>query len=236
MAGPLHAIGCAPSCKSRAQTYPQETSITVPSSPLAIIALGCGAASAVILVAYLVWRPPLVLATKVWLLLGLGVLPIGTAAAGNVQGFERTKAREFCGSCHVMALHQADSDDPASHSLASRHGRNAMFGDENCYTCHADYGMFGTIVTKLGGMRHVWLYYTQYRDMPIEQARRTITLRAPYPNDTCMHCHSTRDDLWLKVDDHEAALADVRADRVSCASAGCHGLAHPFFRPLAAAR
>jgi nitrate/TMAO reductase-like tetraheme cytochrome c subunit len=205
--------------------------MTVPSSPLAVLALACCGLSAIILAVYVARRPPLVRATKIWLLLGLGVLPIGAAAAGNVQGFEATKSREFCGSCHVMAPHRADSDDPASHSLASRHARNPMFGDENCYACHADYGMFGTIVTKAGGMRHVWRYYTQYRDTPIEEAKQTIKLRAPYPNGNCMQCHSTRDDIWLKVPDHAGSLDEVRASRVSCASAGCHGLAHPFFRP-----
>ncbi|HEY1697627.1 MAG TPA: NapC/NirT family cytochrome c [Polyangiaceae bacterium] len=203
----------------------------LPTSPLSLVALCCAGLSAVILVVYVVRRPPLVRATKVWLFLGLGALPIAAAGAGNVQGFEATKSREFCGSCHVMALHAADSDDLSSHSLAARHARNPMFGDENCYACHADYGMFGTVVTKAGGMRHVWLYYTQYRTTAIEQAKQTITLRAPYPNDNCMQCHSTLDDLWQKVPDHQAMLAEVRAGRVSCASAGCHGLAHPFFRP-----
>jgi hypothetical protein len=50
-------------------------------------------------------------------------------------------------------------------------------------------------------------------------------------NGNCMECHSTRDPLWLKVADHGSVLDDVRARRVSCASAGCHGLAHPFFGP-----
>jgi cytochrome c-type protein NapC len=148
---------------------------------------------------------------------------------GNVQGYEATKKRSFCGSCHVMALHAADSNDPKSGSLASRHARNAVFGAENCYACHADYGMFGTIATKIGGMRHVWLYYTRYRKMPIEEAKTSIHLRAPYPNENCIQCHSTRDDLWLQKPDHKASLEDVRAGRMSCASAGCHGLAHPFF-------
>jgi cytochrome c-type protein NapC len=204
--------------------------MTLPSSPLAITSLVCAALAGIILAAYLIWRPPLVRATKLWLLLGLGVLPIGSAAAGNVQGFEATKSRNFCGSCHVMGLHKADSDDPASHSLAARHGRNRMFGGDSCYACHADYGMFGTVVTKMGGMRHVWLYYTQYRSVPIEEAKTTIRLLAPYPNDNCMQCHSTRGDLWAKVPDHRASLGDVRANAVSCASGGCHGLAHPFFR------
>jgi cytochrome c-type protein NapC len=203
--------------------------MTLPTAPLAVTSLALGSVAATILVAYLVWRPPLVRTTKLWLLLGLGVIPIGAAAAGNAQGFEATKSREFCGSCHVMALHKTDSDDPRSRSLAARHGRNAMFGNENCYDCHADYGMFGTVVTKMGGMRHVWLYYTQYRNMPIEEAKGSIKLRAPYRNANCMECHSTRDDLWLKVSDHRASLDDVRRGVVSCASAGCHGLAHPFF-------
>lgn len=118
------------------------------SSPLAIVEFACAVLSACILVAYLALHPPLVRATKLWLLLGLGVFPIGAAFAGNVQGFEATKERSFCGSCHVMALHQADSDDPASGSLAARHARNAMFGAENCYVCHANYGMFGTILRR----------------------------------------------------------------------------------------
>jgi cytochrome c-type protein NapC len=210
--------------------------MTLPTSPLAIVSLGCGALAAIILLVYLVRRPPLVRTTKIALLLGLGVLPIASAGAGNVQGFEATTKRQFCGSCHVMALHAADSDDPMSQSLAARHGRNAMFGGENCYTCHADYGMFGTLLTKMGGMRHVWLYYTEYRNTSLEEAKQTIKLREPFPNDNCMQCHSTRDELWLKTSDHKGVLEDVRADRVSCASAGCHGLAHPFFQPTEAAK
>jgi nitrate/TMAO reductase-like tetraheme cytochrome c subunit len=205
--------------------------VTVLSSPLAVIEIACAVLSAAILVAYLVFRPPLVHATKLWLLLGLGVFPIGAAFSGNVQGFETTKKREFCGSCHVMALHQADSDDRASGSLASRHARNAMFGSENCYVCHADYGMFGTVMTKAGGMRHVWLYLTEYRKTPVEEAKKTIRLRDPVQmNDNCMLCHSTEGTLWLKVPDHHALLEAARAGRIGCASEGCHGLAHPFFR------
>jgi len=205
--------------------------VTLLASPLAVVELACAALSAILLVAYLVIRPPLVRATKIGLLFGLGVFPIGAAFSGNVQGFEATKERVFCGSCHVMALHRADSDDGASGSLASRHARNAMFGSENCYVCHANYGMFGTILTKAGGMRHVWLYLTEYRNTPLDEAKKTIHLRDPsMMNGACMQCHSTDDTLWLKVPDHVASLRDTRAGNLSCASEGCHGLAHPFFR------
>jgi cytochrome c-type protein NapC len=205
--------------------------MTFPTQPLALIALCLAALSATVLVTYLVVRPPLVRATKLWLLLGLGILPIGAAFAGNVQGFEATKDRQFCGSCHVMSLHQRDSEDRSSGSLAARHARNQYFGSENCYACHADYGMFGTVVTKAGGMRHVWLYLTEYRSTPLEEAKKTIKLREPGKmNGNCMQCHSTDDALWLKVADHRSSLEDERAGRVGCASEGCHGLAHPFFR------
>jgi hypothetical protein len=204
---------------------------TLHPTPLAFIALVCAVLSAALLVYYLVRRPELTPATQICLFLGIGVFPIGVAAAGNIEGFQATEKREFCGSCHVMGLHAADSDDLKSTSLASRHARNKLFGNDNCYMCHADYGMYGTVMTKMGGMRHVWLYYTQYRTTPIEQAKNTIHLRHPFPNDNCMQCHSTEDLIWLKLPDHRAALEDVRADRVSCASRGCHGLAHPNFRP-----
>jgi hypothetical protein len=209
--------------------------VTFPTSPLSVVELACAALSATILVAYLVFRPPLLRATKIALLFGLGVFPIGAAFAGNVQGFEATKEREFCGSCHVMALHRADSDDAGSGSLASRHARNPMFGSENCYVCHANYGMFGTVLTKAGGMRHVWLYLTEYRNTPLDEAKKTIHLREPAQmNGNCMQCHSTQDALWLQVPDHKASLEDTRAGRMGCASEGCHGFAHPFFRAPAA--
>jgi nitrate/TMAO reductase-like tetraheme cytochrome c subunit len=187
--------------------------------------------SASILVGYLVIRPAWTLATKVMLLLGLGVFPIIAAAAGNVSGFERTKKRSFCGDCHVMVLHREDSDDRTSTSLSSRHARNKLFGDENCYMCHADYGMFGTVLTKMGGMRHVWLYYTKYHATTLPEAKEEIHIRKPFPNSNCMQCHSTDVELWQQVPDHRAMLDDLRADRVSCASVGCHGYAHPNFRP-----
>jgi len=209
--------------------------VPIPTSPQAITTLACAGCSAVILVGYLVLRPPLVRATKLWLLMGLGVLPIGVALAGNYHGFEATKKRRFCGSCHVMALHESDAADPASQSLGARHSRNALFGAESCYACHADYGMFGTVVTKAGGLRHVWLYATEYRNVPIDEAKKTIRLRKPFPNGNCMQCHSTRNALFVQRSDHAASLEDVRAGRLGCAGAGCHGLAHPFFASATAA-
>jgi hypothetical protein len=196
--------------------------------PLTAVALACAAASAVLVVWYMVRRPALTNATKLVLLLAIGALPITTATTGNVSGFEATKARSFCGSCHVMTPYSDDSADPASTTLAARHARNAMFGDENCYGCHADYGMFGTIVTKLGGLRHVYEYVVHYHGMSLAEARDKIHIRQPFQNATCMHCHSTEVPVWNAVKEHASLLDRLRAGTVSCASAGCHGPAHPF--------
>ena len=197
-------------------------------------ALGCAALSALLVIWYLVRRPKLTHAVKIILLLAIGALPIATATTGNVAGFEATKTRQFCGSCHVMTPYSDDSNDPHSTTLAARHARNQLFGEDNCYGCHADYGMYGTVLTKLGGLRHVYLYALDYRNMSLAEAREKIHIRAPYQNATCMHCHSTEGPIWLAVREHGSLLDRLRDGSVSCASAGCHGPAHPFSKsPLA---
>ena len=198
------------------------------NNPLPSIAIACAALSALLMLWFLIRRPTLTNATKLVLLAGIGVLPLGTAATGNVSGYEATKTRRFCGSCHVMTPYSNDSENPLSTTLAARHARNEMFGDENCYACHATYGMYGTIATKLGGLRHVYEYTLHYKNMSLEEAREKIHIRAPFQNSTCMHCHATQNPLWNAVPEHVSLIQQVRDGSVSCASSGCHGPAHPF--------
>lgn len=180
-----------------------------------------------ILVFHLVRRPALTGQARLFLLLGLGVFPILTAGASNVAGFQATQSRVFCGSCHVMEPHAKDSNDPKGTSLSSIHARNAFFGKDNCYTCHKDYGMYGFVLTKMGGMGHVYYYLTEYHDMPLERSRHEIRIRKPIPNTNCTSCHTTTGPRWLAVGDHASSLSLVREGSVSCASPGCHGFAHP---------
>jgi cytochrome c-type protein NapC len=198
------------------------------ANPFLAAALVCASGSAILSLWFLLRRPALGRTTKLVLLVAIGVLPLATATTGNVAGFEATKTRQFCGSCHVMTPYRNDSEDPRSPALAARHARNGLFGEENCYACHADYGMFGTVVTKMGGMRHIYEYVFNYRDVTLEEARATIHIRKPFPNATCMHCHSTANPGWNAVKEHVSTLDRVRAGTLSCASEGCHGPAHPF--------
>ena len=196
--------------------------------PYTVFALVCAGPAAVVLVWYLIARPSLSRATKFLLLLGIGILPLGTAANGNVAGYAATKTRTFCGSCHVMTPFNDDAGNPGSTSLASRHSRNEEFGQEACYMCHADYGMFETVVTKIGGMRHVYEYALHFRQLSVDEALPKIHIRNPFPNATCMRCHSTEAPGWRRVGDHRSLIDQARGGSVSCASSGCHGPAHPF--------
>jgi cytochrome c-type protein NapC len=196
-------------------------------SPLGFIALACTVIASAILLWFLLRRPPLDKNAKVALLFGLGIFPIGAAAMANIEGYKATQKRQFCGSCHVMTPIAKDSEDPTSIGLASRHARNEFSGENNCYVCHADYGMFGTVLTKMGGMRHVWLYYTEFKNIPFEEAKGQIHLLKPYPNANCMECHSTKLQGWAQQPEHRSVVAETRAGRMSCASPGCHGYAHP---------
>jgi cytochrome c-type protein NapC len=198
---------------------------------MAVTAIVCALLSAALLVWFLWARPALTGHVKFLLLLGFGVFPIGAAATGNVAGFEHTKHRTFCGSCHVMTPYRADAESLASTSLAAAHARNQEFGRDNCYECHREYGAFSTVLTKIGGMRHVYEYYTHYYKVDTRAALAEIELYKPMANASCMSCHSTEVRSWQAIGDHRSSLQAVRSGELSCVSEGCHGPAHPFSKP-----
>ena len=194
-------------------------------------AIVCALIAGGILLWFLLRRPALSGEVKVILFLGFGVFPIGAALTGNIAGFEHTKQRRFCGSCHVMGPYLLDSDDPKSKTLAAAHARNEEFGETNCYECHRDYGAFSTVMTKIGGLRHVYEYYTHYSRVDVATALSEIELYKPMANASCIRCHSTEIKSWQTVGDHRSSLAELRSGQVSCVSGGCHGPSHPFSKP-----
>jgi nitrate/TMAO reductase-like tetraheme cytochrome c subunit len=200
-----------------------------PITPLGYACLVCVAGALLIISRYM-WRPPaLDFRTKIWLLLGLGILPGMAAATSTATGMHATTERHFCGSCHTMDEYVSDASDPNSQSLAARHGRNPFFGGSNCYVCHADYGMLGYPMTKLNGMRHVYMYYLGgWKGLSTEEVYAKIHLNKPYDNQNCRQCHTGTLADWATVPEHVALAAELEANTVSCASSGCHGYAHPF--------
>jgi cytochrome c-type protein NapC len=187
---------------------------------LSAIALGSAALAAVILIGFLVRRGPVDGLTKALLLLGIGVLPLVAAMSGNVVGLEQMKERQFCGSCHEMTPYVRDASNPRGTSTAALHSRNEHFGQESCYTCHRDYSMYGGVVTKLDGMKHVWVHYLQ------GGPKKPLATYRPYQNALCQRCHSTTAPNWLRVEPHREALANIRENGLSCVRSSCHGPVH----------
>jgi cytochrome c-type protein NapC len=204
-------------------------------------ALTGAAFSVLIIVWYLVKRPPLGRLAKVLLFLGLGVFPLGVALLGNIAGYEYTKTRQFCGSCHVMGPYVRDAGEPGSKSLASAHGRNKWFGHDNCYTCHADYGMFGAVTTKITGLKHLFHYVTEYaatgpdgeggkpiklyKRQDLEAKRITEEQFTKYMNGVCKQCHSASNPIWYETGAHAGVADSLRADTSACID--CHSDIHP---------
>ena len=190
---------------------------------LATLVLAAGAA--VVILRYLGRRPLLDARTKLSLLVGIGILPLSASLVGSYAGIERSRARNFCASCHTMADKARDAADPTSTTLASIHSRNHFTGEESCYTCHQDYAAFGEVTTKLNGLRHLYEYYAHYQGEAGKARARSIRLYKPYPNTNCMQCHSTQAPRWTANEAHQAVLEDVRSNATSCVS--CHAPVHP---------
>lgn len=198
-------------------------------TPFGALTIAAAAVAAIILLHHLIARPALNAVTRMRLLLGLAVFPFLAAVASTGSGMHRTTEREFCGSCHVMETHLSDLEDPKSLGLAARHARSPIIGPTACYTCHADYSMLGYPLTKLNGMMHVYHYYLGgYRNWSLEKFHAEVRTAKPYPNQNCQQCHSGTLASFTNIKEHASLADELQQNKVSCASAGCHGVAHPF--------
>ncbi|MGH7814407.1 MAG: NapC/NirT family cytochrome c [Candidatus Binataceae bacterium] len=141
-------------------------------------------------------------------------------AAGALTGtysFVGAERFSFCASCHTMTPWVRDIEDPNSRSLAALHYRNHFIPHDQCYTCHVNYGFLGPIDAKIGGVRHVAVYYFGH---PVP---RKIKLYAPFPNRNCLGCHAGAAP-FLRNPAHHAVMGLIVADRMKCAV--CHEPIH----------
>ena len=92
---------------------------------------------------------------------------------------------------------------------------NRFILEDQCYTCHTDYGFFGPVRAKLTGMRHLWNYETGRYTLPIR-------IRGPYRIANCLHCHG---DSKVYREKHEDFRAQIASGDPGCLD--CHLPAHP---------
>lgn len=178
------------------------------------------------LVCVFVFRPGLTLSRggKIMAFLVMFILPILCLAAGFSAKLDASKSTKFCLSCHIMepygkSLHV---DDPM-HLAAAHFQNHRVPADEACYTCHTNYAMFGGVKAKLGGLRHIYVYYLGKPPKPED-----IKLYEPFNNRECLHCHAgarSFEEGVVHISD-PALMASIKSNQTSCISSGCHQTVH----------
>lgn len=161
---------------------------------------------------------------------GLLGIPLVMWMTGSFASFEGAKDVSFCESCHTaMDPFVFDMKDPKSTTLAALHYKNRFIQESQCYTCHADYGVFGLVKAKFGGLWHLYYWET---DSPMARGEEQITLYGPYPNTWCLHCHAGS-QRFLKAGDgihtsvaHDLLHVDPKTGAPDASCLDCHGPAH----------
>lgn len=157
------------------------------------------------------------LQSRVALFLGICVLPVPVMFMSTAVGLEQAKAVDFCSSCHVMQTFVDDMEDPASTGLAALHYQNRFIQEDHCYVCHTNYGLFGTVEAKVGGMTHIWEETTGTYQLPIRA-------KGGYQFVICLNCHGLS-ARFAKNDLHQAVVGEVLSGHAACTD--CHPLSHP---------
>jgi nitrate/TMAO reductase-like tetraheme cytochrome c subunit len=156
---------------------------------------------------------------KILAFLACFVVPVVAAGVGASEHLERSKQTQFCLSCHIMEpWGKSLYVDDASYIPAGHFQNHRIPPEEACYTCHTDYAMYGTIRTKLNGLHHVYVYYFGTPMQPIH-------VYHPYNNRECLHCHAGARSFESSPT-HMAMMEDLKANRLSCISSGCHDTIH----------
>ena len=161
---------------------------------------------------------------KVLAFLVLFFLPVLCGVMGVSSEMSRAETTAFCLSCHTMESYGKSLyiDDP-NHIPAAHFQNHRVPPDAACYTCHADYALFGTLKVKLAGLKHVYVYY-----LGTPPAPQDIKLYHPFSNDNCLHCHlgarSFEEGAVHTAD--PATLPAIKANKLSCLSSGCHDVVH----------
>jgi hypothetical protein len=160
---------------------------------------------------------PAVAFYKLLALAGFLVVPPAAVGVASYHLFEDVKQTSSCMKCHVMHPMGNDMIDAHSQTLAARHFRNKWIPDKQCYACHTDYGLAGTLKAKLEGFRHLARYTTRTYREPIQ-------FKGTFNNANCLHCHEGT-PKFDAVKSHATVADELDDSAMSCLN--CHGAAHP---------
>jgi cytochrome c-type protein NapC len=190
---------------------------------LVIGVLICQIVLSIVLASVFLIRPSLTQAAswKILAFIGLCVLPALCIVGGMNTHVQRSEQTQFCISCHVMIPYGQSLyvDDP-SHIPAQHFQNHRVPVDMACYSCHADYTIYGPLKDKLQGLKRI---YVQYVSTPPDPA--AIRIAGGFKNAQCLHCHlGARSFEENPV--HAALMDALKSEQTSCLTSGCHDTAH----------
>ena len=145
------------------------------------------------------------------------VIPVFIIVIGNYHVFEGSQEVSSCLGCHVMAPMVNDMRNPQSMTLAARHYKNKWIAKKQCFTCHKDYGLNGTIQAKISGFRHLVKYTLKIYEDPIR-------FRGRFNNQNCLICHRGT-TKFERIKSHQTLRKRLEESRTNCTL--CHGFPHP---------
>jgi cytochrome c-type protein NapC len=166
-------------------------------------------------------RPSLTRSTgwKIVAFIGLCVLPGLCIVGGMDVHIQRSEQTRFCISCHAMAPYGRSLyvDDPKY--IPAQHFQNHRVpANQACYSCHADYTIYGPLADKLRGVKRIYMQYVSTPPNPIQ-------IPGGYNNRQCLHCHSGARDFEEDVV-HSALMDSLKSNQMSCLTGGCHDTVH----------
>jgi cytochrome c-type protein NapC len=154
--------------------------------------------------------------TFVSLIMGLSLIFVFPSVYSSLN---KMKKVTFCLSCHEMENYGKSLKVNDTEPLAAVHWQNNFIQQsEACYSCHADYTVFGEITAKMRGLRHLYVHY-------LGKAPEKIKLYNPYSPFNCIYCHGTA-KRFLKKEIHKDNLEELLSGKLSCLEMGCHDLGH----------
>ncbi len=145
------------------------------------------------------------------------IVPLAVVCLGNYHVFEGSQKVSSCTRCHVMTPIANDMMDPESTTLAARHYKNGWIANKQCFTCHKDYGLNGTIKAKMDGFRHLVKYSLKTFKEPIRFVGR-------FNNQNCLYCHRGTPNFEA-IKSHHTLRERLESSQTNCTH--CHGFPHP---------
>jgi hypothetical protein len=183
----------------------------------------CQIVLSIALATIFLFRPSLTSGTgwKIVAFIGLCVLPALCLIGGMNLHVQRSETTRFCTSCHVMVPYgQSLYIDDTAHLPAQHFQNHRVPADMACYSCHADYGIYGPLNDKMRGLTRLYLQYVSTPPDPT-----AIQIPGGFKNAQCLHCHlGARSFEENPI--HSAMMDQLKSEQVSCLGSGCHDAAH----------